>query len=332
MKKILIGCAAGSLLLTAGCSSAKHHFQYPESVTAEQVTNTYNLGYSLSVDAKENEVYIRVSLENPYDNEIPLMTDDEGNLFKIWVEDEEGKVIEQFSFEKGQREALAGKEKANWETTIDVNRDETVTVHSKVLLESTEQNQFVFEQQEQKVPVEVSTLQIATTSLNFTPREASDYIYETANEEKVIETFKYINGNRIQSYSKEDGVRIYSNEEDGLYVLSTNAATEDIDGTEYADISEMDLVIPYPAKEGYEWEINNKKYKVTDEEVRVKTPYKLFKEAVEVTETDKKGNKKYLYFHKDVGLVKAKQKNKKQLISKTIYELVDIKKRTGTIE
>ena len=333
MKKLIIGCAAGSLLLVAGCSSSKDHFQYPEEVTASSVIeNTYNVGYQLSVNADENKVHIAVSLENPLNVEMPLITDENGNLFDIRIEDSDGNIIEQFYLEKGARDSLANKEKTQWETTVDVNRDETITVHSKILLKSNEQTKYNLSNETQEVSVEVKTAQIARTSLMYTPKEPVDYIYKTKSDEEVVERFRYMNKNRIQSFTEEEGVKIYSNEADGLYVLVTGAATEDIDGTDYVETSEMDLLVPYYVEEGFEWIIDSKKYKLSDADVRVKTPYESYQGAVEITETDKKGNKKYLYFDKDVGLLKVKQKNKKQLVSKTVYELVDIKERTGTVK
>lgn len=309
-----------SVLLVAGCESEKHHID-SQIVKAEPEVKTYDVSYDLNVSSEENKVKVVLSINNSEDNPIPLITKDE-KLFTVKLKDSDGTVLSEKTVQKEDRIQVLRNEEVDWYTEFEANMDKELIVESEIHLESEEYQKINIEEKKQVEPVKVSAKKLDTTLLQFAPNDNVVYKYKVDKNTEIEKEYMYFTGNKVQSFSKESGVEIYSQESDGLYYLHSNDPVGDIDGTQFIGKEEMNLLIPFPIVEGTTWEVDSKNYILSDGNVKVRTTMDLFNDCIEITEIDGK-EKRYYYYHKDIGLLKVK-KVRKGLPSKVELQLDEI--------
>jgi hypothetical protein len=320
LKKILIGGLFFNLLFVFGCQSEKHH-QLPV-VEAEPKINEYDVSYNLDVDSEGNKVNVQITIENNKNQAIPLLTK-KGHLFAIELKKKDGYLLEKKFIDQEDRRQILRQEVVTWNVDFEANMDEELVVESDLLLESDKYHQYHIENDVQTKNVIVSTQEIETPHLSFAPNNKMVYTYKTNNDTEIKEEFKFFNGNKVQSFSKEKGVQIYSQESDGIYYFSSPDPVGDIDGTEFIEKENMRLMIPFPIVEGRTWTVGDIQYKLSDQNIKVKTPLGLFDNCVEVTEIKGKV-KRYYYYHKEIGLLKVKRAKSKGMPSATELQLTKI--------
>jgi len=323
VKKILIGSLASSLLLISGCQVGEQHVSIP-SVKADAEVKKYDVNYDLDVHTEGNKVKVTIAMENKTNDPIPLVTNN-GQLFSIKLLKKDGTVLEKEIIDQRDRKQILRKEKVSWEVEFEANIDDEVVVESDLLLKSKKYQKYNLESAVQKEPVIASTKKIETPKIAFAPDKKLIYTYEVGKKDGYIQQeFQNFDGNKVQSFSKQNGVRIYSQESDGIYYLSSSDSVGDIDATSFIQKDEMNKIIPYPLVEGTTWTVGKKKYRLSDTNLKVKTPLDTFENCIEVTEVDKKVTR-YYYYQKDIGLIKIKRARSKFLPAKTELQLVEIK-------
>ena len=322
LKKLLIGCLALNFLIVSGCQSEKNYKQI-SVVEAKPEINVYDVSYRLDAYSEGRKVKVTVTIEINKDQPILLLTKN-GHLFSIELKKKDGTLIERKIIDQKDRRQILKKEMVTWDIEFEGNMDEELIVKSDLLLKSKKYHHYNIENDVQTKTVTVSTPKLETNQISFTPNPNKEviYVYETNDNKKIKEEFRFFNGNKVQSFSKENGVQIYSQEPDGIYYFWSPDPIGDIDGTEFIEKKNMGLLIPFPIEEGKTWSVGDKQYKLSDQSVKVKTPLGLFNGCVEVTEKSK-GTIKYYYYHKDIGLLKVKRK-RKGLPSLTELQLIKI--------
>lgn len=321
MKKILIGVIISGLLLITGCQSSKNDFIAPIVEAQSKTNNVYNVDYDLIVTSEENTINVELTIENRDYEKIPLYTEGD-DLFVVKLKDIKGNLVDQEKVKKEDRKEILNKEKVSWNVTFKTNMNKELNVETELLLKSGPYNKFKIADEIKNKPVYVWTKNSNFADISFAPKESKIYIYQDSNKKKQKEEFRFFNNNKVQSFSKEKGVTIYSQEDDGLYVYTSPDPVGDIDGTEFVEKKNMSLLIPYPIEKDVDWKVGNKKYVISDEDITVKTKLDEFKHCVEITETDGK-TKRYYYYQKEVGLIKIK-KARKFMTSKTELELIKV--------
>lgn len=311
-----------SILLVTGCESEKHHID-SQIVKAEPEIKTYDVSYDLNVSSEENRVKVVLSINNSGDNPIPLITKDE-KLFTVKLKDSDGTVIGEKSIKKEDRIQVLRNEEVDWYAEFEANMDKELIVEADIHLKSEEYQKINIEKKKQTEPVKVAAKKLDTSLLQFAPNDNVVYTYKVDKNSKFEKEYMFFTDNKVQSFSTENGVEIYSQESDGIYYLHSNDPVGDIDGTQYIEKEEMDLLIPFPIVEGTSWEVGSKKFVLSDENVKVRTSMDLFNDCIEITEVDGK-EKRYYYYHKDIGLLKVK-KARKGLPSKVELQLDGIEK------
>ncbi|MFB8425624.1 hypothetical protein ACFC4S_26765 [Priestia megaterium] len=323
MKKMLIGSLASSLLLISGCQVGEQHVNIP-SVKADAEVKNYSVNYDLDVHTEGNKVKVTISMENKTNNPIPLITNN-NQLFSVKLLKKDGSVLEKEIIDQRDRKQILRKEKVSWEVEFEANLDDKVVVESDLLLKSKKYQKYDLENPVQKEPVIATTEKIETPKIAFAPDKKLIYTYEVGKKEGYIQQkFQNFDGNKVQSFSEQKGVQLYSQESDGIYYLSSPDSVGDIDATKFIQKNEMTKIIPYPLVEGTTWTVGKKKYGLSDANLKVKTPLDTFDNCIEVTEIDKKVTR-YYYYQKDIGLVKVKRARSKFLPAKTELQLVEIK-------
>lgn len=330
VKKMLIGSLASSLLLISGCQVGEQHVNIP-SVKADAEVKNYNINYDLDVHTEGNKVKVTITMENKTNVPIPLVTNN-GQLFSVKLLKKDGTALEKEIIDQRDRKQILRKEKVSWEVEFEANIDDEVVVESDLLLKSKKYQKYNLENAVQKEPVIASTKKIETPKIAFAPDKKLIYTYEVGKKEGYIQQeFQNFDGNKAQSFSEQNGVQIYSEESDGIYYLSSPDSVGDIDATKFIQKSEMDKIIPYPLVEGTTWTVGKKKYRLSDTDLKVKTPLDTFDNCIEITEIDKKVTR-YYYYQKDIGLVKVKRARSKFLPAKTELQLVEIKDPVKKLE
>lgn len=323
MKKIFIGGLVCSILLVSGCESEKKDISslFGE-VKAEPKVNLYDVTYDLKAVPDTNKVKVHISMENAEKSPIPLLTKD-GNLFSVKLKQKDGKLIKEEIIQLEDRKQLLKNEMIYWDVEFEANIDEEVLVETDLLLKSEDYQKYDVEQKVKNVPVVLSTNKLDTYNVSFAPVENAIYTYKLNKKKKIREEFKFFNENKVQSFSEKDGVKIMSQESDGIYLLSIQDPVGDIDGTEFINKEDMQLMIPFPIEEGITWKNGDKKYTLSDTNVPIKTRLGIFENCIEIIELNKK-EKRFYYYHKDIGLIQVKLA-RKGLPSKIEMELIKIK-------
>ena len=330
MKKILIGSLASSLLLISGCQIGEKNVDIP-SVKANAEVNNYNVTYDLKVLNEGNKIKVTLTMENNTIDPIPLLTSD-GKLFSIKLKKKDGKLLDKEMIDQRDRKQILSKEKVSWDVAFEANLDDEVIIESDLLLKSKEYQKFHIKNEVQSEPVYASTEKIETPKIAYAPNKHLIYTYEAGKKGiEYTEDFKDFDGNKVQSFSKQKGVQIYSEEADGIYYLSSPDTIGDIDATKFIQKDGMNKIIPYPIIEGTTWTTGKKKYRLSDANLKVKTPYGLIDDCIEVTEVENKITR-YYYYNKDIGLVKVKRQKSRFLPAKTEVQLKEIKDSAKELE
>ncbi|MGF7535433.1 hypothetical protein AAGG74_17415 [Bacillus mexicanus] len=323
MKKILIGGMICGIFIVSGCQGNKNDFMAQTVEAQPKKTSIYNVDYDLNVTSEGSTINVEVTIDNKENKTIPLLTES-NDLFDVKLKDRDGHLIDQTKIKKDGRKEILSKEKVSWSTSFKVNMNKEFNVEADLMLKSKPYNKYVLIDEIKDKPVYVWIKNSTDTDISFVPNEKAVYTYQTSDKKKQKEEFKFFNKNKVQSFSKEKGVTLYSQEDDGIYNFISPDPVGDIDGTDFISKENMSLLIPFPIEKGTTWSAGKKKYEITDTNVKVKTKLDDFKKCIEITEIDGK-EKRYYYYQEKVGLVKIK-KARKLMPSKTELELIEIEK------
>lgn len=329
MKKTLLGSTAClSLLLASGCEIGDTHFEIPTVKAAPEV-HQYNVNYNLNVTTSQNAINVTTTIENEKKQPIPLLLED-NKLFSIILKKEDGTILQRKYIIANSRKQIQRQEKVSWDVNLEENMDEKLIVEVKLLLKSNKYQQFQIAEQTKEEPIFVSTKRLEEKKVPYAPRNNLMYIYESGNgKQKYQEKVSFSNDSKIQSFSTLKGVQIYSQEDDGIYYLSSSDPFGDIDGTQFVNREDMNKIIPFPLIEGTSWKVGKLRYSLSNTNINVKTPLGLFKNCIEITESGEKVTR-YYYYNKDIGLLKVLKRSNKSISSKTEFQLSDTKEINTT--
>ncbi|MFP7487260.1 hypothetical protein SFC65_24185 [Priestia filamentosa] len=321
MKKAIVGSALCSVILVSGCQAVPHQFTEVVEAQPSKDVKKYEVDYALTATSEQNKVNVEVTLENTNDDSFPLLMENH-HLFEVRLEEKDGTLVDKRFIDETERKEILKKEKLNWNVTFEANMDKELIVKTNLLLHSNSTYNIGLPHKEKRASVYVKTKTLDTAPLSYIPMQDKIYTYKPINKEEYTEEVSFFNGNKLQTFSKQNGVTIYAQEPDGIYSLTVPDPYGDIDGTQFVTKDNMDLVIPLPVKQGQTWSKDKKNYRVSDSDVLVKTDMGFFKHCIEITETYKK-NTRYYYYQKDIGLVKVKEA-REVWPSKTILELTKL--------
>jgi len=312
MKKWLFVFMALSAVLV-GCQ--KEEKKEPPRVVEEKPKEVEEKEYSgllLKTDyvLQGKTLVADIMVENTNPEEIPLYTEN-GKIIKIVVQNEKGNVMAEEMITESDRKKIQPKEQVRWEKTMNLLEESTkYTVTAELLLVNKEKESY------REIELKTSTdIKGNKVNLSYLPNEKKTYIYnELFKNGEIKEEFLYFDGSYVQSNSTLEGVKVYSEDKEGLHIVYMNDYN-DIDKNIIKEIDpDKKTTLKFPVQVGNKWIVDDVTYEITSIDEYLETPYQTFENGITV----ELSNGTTLYFVEGIGLVQIDVGDKTMLTLKAI--------------